>query len=178
MRKQLFFAAAAGLTLVSAHPPQSQDIGRGTAGTATGYPPCSKAVTDRCIQLHERGVRAPANLALNSPSGRPAKVVRPAPDDIDVTYAGDLRAPSASAARPEPPAAPNVAPQPLRRAEAPRRPHRAHSVQVARLAAEPAQASAYPVCRAGVTDRCRQPQRVSKPGRQVSMRVKRAGERG
>ena len=29
-----------------------------SAGTVAGYPPCSRTVTDRCIQLHERRVRA------------------------------------------------------------------------------------------------------------------------
>jgi hypothetical protein len=34
-----------------------------------GYPPCSRSVTDRCIQLYERGVANPHNLAMNEGRG-------------------------------------------------------------------------------------------------------------
>jgi hypothetical protein len=37
--------------------------------TVKGYPACSKTVTDRCIQLHERGVATRTNLALNDRLG-------------------------------------------------------------------------------------------------------------
>ncbi len=68
MKKLHLFAAAAGLTLVGAAPPPSSwDAGEGTA--SGGYPPCSRTVTDRCIQLYERGVRTPQNLALNERLG-------------------------------------------------------------------------------------------------------------
>jgi hypothetical protein len=56
MKKLLLFAAVAGLGLVSASPPKGPDTGE---REARRYPPCSRTVTDRCIQLHERGVRAP-----------------------------------------------------------------------------------------------------------------------
>jgi hypothetical protein len=57
------FSAATGLALLGAAPPPGMD-GMPGAGPA-GYPPCSHALRDRCIQLHERGVADPANLALN-----------------------------------------------------------------------------------------------------------------
>jgi hypothetical protein len=61
MKKLFLFAAVAGLGLVSAGPPD-RDGPRESRG---GYPPCSRTVTDQCIQLYERGVRAPENLAHN-----------------------------------------------------------------------------------------------------------------
>lgn len=59
MKKLGIFAAVCGLTLVAAAPHD----------TAGGYPPCSATVTDRCIQLYERGVATPTNLALNEQLG-------------------------------------------------------------------------------------------------------------
>ena len=60
MMKRLFlFAAVAGLTLVSAGPPDER--GRGPDRDEDAYPPCSRTVRDSCIQLHERGVRRPAH---------------------------------------------------------------------------------------------------------------------
>ena len=59
MKRVLFAAAALGL--VSASPPE----GDHRIETRAGYPPCSATVTDECIQLYERGVRAPENLARN-----------------------------------------------------------------------------------------------------------------
>ena len=70
MKKLAMFAAVAGLTLVSAAPPAHWS--RGTGGdewAGRGYPPCSRTITDRCIQLYERGVRTRANLALNERLG-------------------------------------------------------------------------------------------------------------
>ncbi|HEX8667825.1 MAG TPA: hypothetical protein VF727_05570 [Allosphingosinicella sp.] len=64
MKKLILFAAVAGLGLVSAAPPGAAPAPAGTRA-AGGYPPCSRTVTDRCIQLHERGVRTAANLAKN-----------------------------------------------------------------------------------------------------------------
>lgn len=55
MKRLFLFAAIAGLTLVSAHPPQ--DRGRGPDHDENAYPPCSRTVRDSCIQLNERGVR-------------------------------------------------------------------------------------------------------------------------
>jgi len=58
MKKLVIFAAVCGTALVGASPP-----------TGNGYPPCSSTVTDRCIQLYERGVATPTNLALNEQLG-------------------------------------------------------------------------------------------------------------
>ena len=56
MKKLLLFAAVAGLGLVSASPP-GKGPGDGAREARRHYPPCSRTVTDRCIQLYERGVR-------------------------------------------------------------------------------------------------------------------------
>ena len=48
MLSMTLFAAAAGTSLLGAAPPPDDEGGR-------GYPPCSAGVTDRCIQLYERG---------------------------------------------------------------------------------------------------------------------------
>lgn len=61
MKKLFLFAAVAGLTLVSAHPPQ--DRGRGPDHDENAYPPCSRTVRDSCIQLNERGVRGHRDAA-------------------------------------------------------------------------------------------------------------------
>lgn len=60
MKKTALFAALCVTTLVGAAPP---------AEWSGGYPPCSATVTDRCIQLYERGVATAANLALNERLG-------------------------------------------------------------------------------------------------------------
>ncbi len=57
MKKLLLFAAVAGLGLVSASPPP-KGPDNGPREMRRHYPPCSRTVTDRCIQLYERGVRA------------------------------------------------------------------------------------------------------------------------
>jgi hypothetical protein len=62
MKKLILFAAVAGLGLTSASP----DYPGGPREARSGYPPCSRAVRDNCIQLYERGVRTPANLAQNA----------------------------------------------------------------------------------------------------------------
>ncbi len=67
VKRLCLFAAVAGLSLVSAAPPERVD-GSGVTGTG-GYPPCSRTVTDRCIQLYERGVATAENLALNERLG-------------------------------------------------------------------------------------------------------------
>ncbi len=75
MKKIMITAAAAGLGLVAAAPPSHlrhsavQDEGAGR-----GYPPCSRTVTDRCIQLYERGVATRTNLALNERLGMDNRV--------------------------------------------------------------------------------------------------------
>lgn len=68
MKKLFLFAAVAGLGLVSASPPDA-DKEPGAREARGGYPPCSASVTDRCIQLRERGVRTRANLARNRELG-------------------------------------------------------------------------------------------------------------
>ncbi|MEA3045145.1 MAG: hypothetical protein QOH47_2983 [Sphingomonadales bacterium] len=64
MKKLFLFAAVAGLGLVSAGPPDKDDMA-GPPEARGGYPPCSRTVTDNCIQLYERGVRSRENLARN-----------------------------------------------------------------------------------------------------------------
>ncbi|MDB5670430.1 MAG: hypothetical protein JWO25_1389 [Alphaproteobacteria bacterium] len=65
MNKALLLAAAAGTFLISSAPPRSS----GPVADGVGYPPCSRSVRDRCIQLHERGVATAKNLAMNSDDG-------------------------------------------------------------------------------------------------------------
>ena len=66
MKKLLLFAVAvSGLALVGASPLPYSD-----AQDEGAYPPCSASVTDRCIQLYERGVGSEENLALNDDLGR------------------------------------------------------------------------------------------------------------
>jgi hypothetical protein len=80
MKKLCLFSLAAGLTLISAAPPPpapgnlSHEIGR-------SYPECSRLVTDRCIQLYERGVSVPANLEKNGGL--------PAPTRVALRHSGD-----------------------------------------------------------------------------------------
>lgn len=75
MKKLAMFIAIAGLTLVSAAPPAHWSRGAdGDEWAGRGYPPCSRTVTDRCIQLYERGIRTRANLALNERLGRTDRV--------------------------------------------------------------------------------------------------------
>lgn len=69
MKKTLMFAAAAGLLLVSNAPPPGWGADREDDARTGGYPPCSRTVTDRCIQLYERGVATRTNLALNERLG-------------------------------------------------------------------------------------------------------------
>jgi hypothetical protein len=62
MKKQLFFVAIAGLTLVSAAPP-ADPIPWEDEASLRDYPRCSRTVTDRCIQSNERGVARREKLA-------------------------------------------------------------------------------------------------------------------
>ena len=57
MKKLLLFAAVAGFGLVSASPPP-KGPDNGPPEGRRHYPPCSRTVTDSCIQLYDRGVRA------------------------------------------------------------------------------------------------------------------------
>ena len=56
MRKLILFAAIAGLGLVSASPPEGDHGDPAPRERRTGYPPCSRTVTDSCIQGSERRV--------------------------------------------------------------------------------------------------------------------------
>ena len=82
MKKLFLFAAVAGFGLTSASP----DYPDGAREARSGYPPCSRTVRDRCIQLYERGVSSPANLAQNSKPGDEAAPARHA------GYRGDCAA--------------------------------------------------------------------------------------
>ena len=84
MKKLILFAAVAGLGLVSASPPDSDYDGPREA--RSGYPPCSRTVRDRCIQLYERGVATPENLADNA-----AKPDDEAAPMEQAAYTGDCR---------------------------------------------------------------------------------------
>ena len=66
MKKLCLFAALAGLGLAGSAPPSAGSSAMTASG---GYPPCSRTVTDRCIQLYERGVNTRANLAMNARLG-------------------------------------------------------------------------------------------------------------
>jgi hypothetical protein len=73
MKKLLLFAAVAGLGLVSASPP-GKGPDYGPREMRRHYPPCSRTITDRCIQLYERGVRARMerdDQAMDEMRGRP-----------------------------------------------------------------------------------------------------------
>lgn len=67
--KLCLFAAVAGLTLVSASPPGGGDDAA-SASAAAAYPPCSRTVKDRCIQLDEGSAKAPGDLAANAGSAK------------------------------------------------------------------------------------------------------------
>lgn len=70
MKKLLLFAAVAGLGLVSASPPD-KGPDNGPREARRHYPPCSRTVTDRCIQLYERGRHDRHDLAREEPRARP-----------------------------------------------------------------------------------------------------------
>ncbi len=68
-----------GIGLVGAAPPAHQSFGWSAPEAKGGYPPCSKTVTDRCIQLYERGVATETNLALNRRLGSGAELAMGGP---------------------------------------------------------------------------------------------------
>jgi hypothetical protein len=70
MKKLLLFAAVAGLGLVSASPP-GKGPDNGPREARHHYPPCSRTVTDSCIQLYERGRHDRRDEARDEPRGRP-----------------------------------------------------------------------------------------------------------
>jgi len=75
MKKLLLFAAVAGLGLVSASPPD-KGPDYGPREMRRDYPPCSRMVTDRCIQLYERGRdrHDRGDMARDEHHGRPELV--------------------------------------------------------------------------------------------------------
>ena len=200
MKKQMLFAAVAGLTLVSAHPGPQAALER---EARSGYPPCSRTVTDRCIQLYERGVRAPSNLARNSaPAAAPVAVaaidhsahgtrptVRSGDDDIDVSYAGNVLQAPRSGHHPADVHRHRHGDGPTRvfvqrhRPDSPdrmvmvREHHRAHAAPVVLAEARPPRAHMphHPPRAHAVASVA---PRAAPPRRQVPMRVRRAGERG
>jgi len=70
MKKLLLFAAVAGLGLVSASPP-GKGPDNGPREMRRHYPPCSRTITDRCIQLYERGRHDRGDEARDEPRMRP-----------------------------------------------------------------------------------------------------------
>ena len=64
MKIQVFLVAIAGFALVSASPP-SDPIPWEDEESLRDYPPCSRTVTDRCIQTNERGGATRTKLARN-----------------------------------------------------------------------------------------------------------------
>lgn len=139
---------AIGLLAVGAAPG-----GYGTAReerASGGYPACSRTVTDRCIQLYERGVRSAANLALNARLGMPGGAAQLA----DVPRK-DYRAGAQSArSAPAPRAAPAMG-----------GPYIPADAGVARTGwSAPARPEEYPACTRLITDRCIQ---ISARGRTI-----------
>ena len=54
-------AMSAAVTTSGTELAQYQGMGGPEENVQTGYPPCSRTVTDRCIQLYERGVTGRGN---------------------------------------------------------------------------------------------------------------------
>jgi hypothetical protein len=74
MKTSLLFAAVAGITLVSAAPP-ADPIPWEDEESLSSYPPCSRTVTDRCIQTNERGGASRQDMVRNDepPRSMPAQ---------------------------------------------------------------------------------------------------------
>lgn len=88
MKRAIIYTA--GLALAGAAFAQSYYEDEAAVGAQGGYPPCSATITDRCIQLYERGVATPENLALNEQLGRDdtqLAAVEPAPAEVDYAEA-------------------------------------------------------------------------------------------
>jgi hypothetical protein len=76
MKKLILFAAVAGLGLVSASPPEDKPP-EGPRAASRHYPPCSRTVTDSCIQRHERRARAHAAAERHpAPAAATARAAR------------------------------------------------------------------------------------------------------
>jgi hypothetical protein len=71
MKKLILFAAVAGLGLVSASPP-GEKPSEGPREARSGYPPCSRTVTDRCIQRSARHVRERGHASTSHRTAPPA----------------------------------------------------------------------------------------------------------
>jgi hypothetical protein len=84
VKKALFLAAAAGSLLVGFAPPGPAMPG----DEGVDYPPCSRSLRDRCIQLHERGVASPGNLAINRGEAEPDRYARGPDGDDDMPPPG------------------------------------------------------------------------------------------
>ena len=74
MKRSMFLAAAAGLLLVSASPPEMDSV---VAADVGSYPACSAKIKDRCV---ERGGRdsvaaAPVVTPVAVPASRPSRAV-------------------------------------------------------------------------------------------------------
>ncbi len=96
MKRAIVYTA--GLALAGAAFAQSYYDEQAGVGSQGGYPPCSATVTDRCIQLYERDVATPANLALNERLGQGNNQLASIPEaeTVDIDYA------EAEMAEPEP----------------------------------------------------------------------------
>jgi hypothetical protein len=101
MKKVVLIAIAAGGAILAGAAPGG--YGQGGDGAESGYPPCSRTVTDRCIQLYERGVRTADNLAANRRLG---------PGRDGTTLAGRPPLPSLGGPLEEVPMAPAMGPSP------------------------------------------------------------------
>ncbi|HEX8225879.1 MAG TPA: hypothetical protein VF605_18895 [Allosphingosinicella sp.] len=89
MKKLILFCAVAGLGLAAAAPPRlGGSPFAGPLGAQGNYPACSKTVTDRCIQLYERGVSSAANLALNERLGRGSAMAAATPSATPTARGG------------------------------------------------------------------------------------------
>jgi hypothetical protein len=173
VKKALFLAAAAGAFLVGFSPPRPAMPG----DEGVDYPPCSRTLRDRCIQLHERGVATPENLAINRGEAGPDYDGRE-PD----RYAGG---PDLDEDMPPPgPHAPDVDDMDMA-GQPGMRHHRMHmrgpSEMESVVGEAPAPAAPvryalndYPACADGVYDRCVQ-RRVVVVHRERLLRI---GERG
>ena len=160
MKKALLLAAAAGAFLVGFAPPGPAAPG----DEGVDYPPCSRKLRDRCIQLHERGVGSPENLAVNRGEAEPDRYAGGPDGDDDIPPPGpyaeldDDAPPHAGTRRDGPSEMESVVAQAASPSAAP-----------ARYAM-----NSYPPCADGSSDRCVQ-RRVVVVHRERMLRL---GERG
>jgi hypothetical protein len=148
VKKALLLAAAAGAMLIGSAPPRPSM----PAQEGVGYPPCSRTLRDRCIQMHERGVATPDNLARNEDARN---------DEDRDDYAGGPPPPAIMPAGRDGDGEPEMdsvvgAPAPMP----------SHEVRLAQ--------NDYPACAGGVEDRCMQERILVRHHE----RMLRLGERG